>query len=241
MTRARFRFVLLPLVLVCAATPARAEFFGASDAPAPPAPVVLLPFGDDNPSLWATLEIQRQIQILKRLLAREQAVNEMTQAALSIGVFDPYIAPPDLGLCQQVPANIPCSNAYADLYPGFKPDPLPVAPPGLSADALAGELRGDGLMPLSLADAPDGLLASNLYWTSVTCFQSTCSAIVTADPDNARARYHIRPGDQLPDGTTVSVISATGVTLSAGDDVIALKPAPKPKPKDDKAETGPFG
>lgn len=237
------RRVVALLVAVCACTApaaAHAEFFGSSDA-APAALPPLAPFGDDNPSLAATLEIQRQIQILRRLLAREQAVNEMVAASLEIGVMDPFVAPPDLTLCQQIPANIPCSNAHADLYPGFRPEPPPVAPPTLGADTLAQELKGDGLMPMSLDDAPDGLGADNLYWTSVTCFQSVCSAVVTPDPDNTRARYHIRPGDALPDGTVVSAISATGVTLSAGDDIIALKPAPKPKPKEDKIEAGPFG
>jgi hypothetical protein len=232
------RFYTAVAVVLCVSLSAHAEMFGASDAPVPAPPPVL--FGDDNPSLSAVLAIQKQIQILKRLIAREEAVNTMTQSALNIGVLSPYITPPDITLCRQVPANIPCSDAYADMYPGFRPAPEIVTPPSVSAADVADTLKGDGLLPLSLEDAPDNLGADTLYWLSVTCFATDCSAVVTPDPNNVRARYRIRTGDALPDGAVVSGISASGVTLNAGDDTIALKPAPRPKPKE-KVETGPFG
>jgi hypothetical protein len=66
-----------------------------------------------------------------------------------------------------------------------------------------------------------------LYWTNVTCLQTDCSAVITPDPNDPRARYRVTTGEKLADGAVVSRISAEGVTLENNSKSVLLDPAPK--------------
>ena len=114
---------LAAAILLCA-PPGQAQVFG--DAPA-----TAEKFGGKNTQLTVLLDLQYQMQLLKRLIEHERSVNGIVQAAVSIGLNNPAIPTPDETLCSQVPANIPCAQAYAQMYPDFSVTGLatPAMPP----------------------------------------------------------------------------------------------------------------
>jgi hypothetical protein len=182
-------------------------------------------FGNDNPQLKDILQLQYQMQLLKRLIERERVANNMVSAAIAIGTLDPTVPKPDRDLCTQVPANIACATAYDDLYPGYSVKPIekPVIaaiPPSLSNIAsLPGSMK-------DAANAAIDALGMKLFWTDVTCLQKKCSAIISPKPSDPAARYRVSVGEKLPDGSVVDAISASGVTLMRGKKAIKLEPAP---------------
>lgn len=213
------------LSLLCAvaiatvfALPASAQRFGDGSAFAP------AKFGENNAQLKAVLALQYQMQILRRMIEREKSVNAMIVSAVAIGVSEPRIPKPDQALCLQVPANIPCAQAYKDIYPDYSvaKTEAPVPMPSAEMTATMPAIGADQLPAL-----PQAAAADTLYWTDVTCLQQKCTAIITPDPKNPRARYRVTTGDVLADGAIVSGISANGVTLSDKKKSVTLDPAPK--------------
>ena len=203
--------------------PAQAQAFGDTSAFAP------AKFGEKNEQLKSLLELQYQMQVLKRLIEREKSVNQMLESALAVGVTKPQIPKPDRALCEQIPANIACAQAYKGIYPHYSVEPelamMPVSPPALGI-ASTGSVPMIGANSLTPLPGPQAN-GSSLYWISVTCLQTECSAVITPDPADPRARYRVTTGEKLPDGTLVSDISANGVTLDSGSKVTRLDPAPK--------------
>lgn len=179
-------------------------------------------FGEQNAQLATLLDLQYQMQVLKRLIDYEQSVNQIVQAAINIGVSDPAIAAPNEDLCRQVPANIPCAQAYDALYPDFSMGnvltPLP-APEPVPTRAVANELPVETEVPQTLAES--------LYWTDITCLAQKCTAIISPDVKNPQARYRISTGETLPDGAVIKSISASGVVIERGKKSITLEPAPQ--------------
>lgn len=228
----RFSFSLL-CCLVLALSPglsARAE-----EAPAPVATMEsTVKIAEPNPALQSTLQLQTQIQILKRLLAHEQSVSAMVKAAIAIGLRDPALPRPDKELCEQVPGNIVCASAWPDLYKDFG---LKIAANKSKAPVVAATPPDIKTMPRVTKDVPDvaeqlpvpepAAAVASLYWMDITCVQEKCSAVISPEPNNPNARYRITPGETLPDGATVSAISAAGVTLRRDDADVRLEPAPQ--------------
>lgn len=192
-------------------------------------------FGRNNPSLRQLLTIQDQNQLLKKLVEREKSVNDMIQAAVGIGILHPPVPAPDKALCSAVPANIPCAQAYASLYSDFSltpvkqevataaatPAPLPEAPSIMENTDIP------ALSAKNLSALPEPVLASApIYWTDITCLGMKCSAVISPDPGNPKARYRIVTGEKLSDGSVVQSISAAGVTLNRDNKPVRLEPAP---------------
>lgn len=211
------------LIGLAPAVPAQAQAFGDSSAFAP------AKFGEKNEHLKTLLALQYQMQVLKRMIEREKSVNAMIDSAIAVGVTDPQVPKPDRALCEQIPANIACAQAYKGMYPNYSVEPvisaMPTLPPPASGIASLGtvpSINANDLNPL-----PGPQPGPGLYWVSVTCLQQECSAVLTPDPADPRARYRVTTGEKLPDGTVVSDISANGVTLDSGSKVTHLDPAPK--------------
>jgi hypothetical protein len=200
-----------------------AQFF--DDAPEPPAFV----FVEKNQVLKNILDLQNQMQLLKRVIQHETAVNQMVEASVSIGLNDPQIPAPNMEVCKSLPANIPCAQAYEEMYQDFsvaKAAPaMPVAStqvsnadiPALPADALS-EIPG-------IAEAP-AATAAGIFWMDISCMSKKCSALVSADPKNPDALYRVYVGDKLEDGSTVKAISISGVTIDEKGKEVKLEPAP---------------
>lgn len=209
--------------------PAAAQAFGATATPVQPPS---LAFSTKNKQLQDVLHLQRQIQLLKQLIDHEKAVNEIVRSSVNLGISDPNIPTPQRSLCTELPANIPCAQAYHNLYEGFSVDrakaeiaaPTPALPPAASI------LDNSDIPSLDAATLPDLPVSvfdgSMLYWTDITCLGDTCSAVITTDPANFRARYRVVPGETLPDGSVIQSISAGGVRIGRGSKTIQLEPAP---------------
>ncbi len=214
-----FLIILLGFGLA-SALPAHAQAFGDARSFVPAT------FGDKNPQLKAILALQYQLQILRRMLEREKAVNAMVASAVDIGIGDPLIPKPDRTLCLQIPANIPCAQAYKNLYPDYSVEPNLMARQDNQPPAIP-ELASNELPPLPSAELIIPVAGATLYWTNVTCLSDVCSAVITPDPADPRARYRVIMGEKLADGATVTKISAQGVTLEQDNVPVILEPAPK--------------
>lgn len=212
----RLFLALLVMALILPIRPAGAGAFGDETPQA-------ANFGGDNAQLRDMLALQYQMQLLKRLIEREKAANNMIQAALNVGVSGPAIPLPDRALCEQVPANMPCADAYKGLYADYtaapaKLTPLPAPIPQPSANpALLAEVKDDIV---------EQVMLSSFYWTDITCLQDRCSAVISPDPANPMSRYRVSVGEVLPDGGVISAITAAGVTMTRGEKQIHLDPAP---------------
>lgn len=220
-----FLSVLAVLMIGTANVQAQGAFGGDENGAFAPAK-----FGENNSQLKAILDLQYQLQLLKRMIEREKSVSSMVSSALEIGVTNPYIPAPDRTLCLQVPANIACALAYKGMYPDYSVETQtpPAAPPTAASNDMVGipAMASKELPPLPLSDLkiPEH---GTLYWSAVTCMHLTCSAVITPTPGDPRARYQVLIGDKLADGAVVSEISAAGVTLQHHDKPVMLEPAPK--------------
>ncbi|MDB5477670.1 MAG: hypothetical protein JWM96_165 [Alphaproteobacteria bacterium] len=216
-----FGFVLL---LAFYSASVRAQAFGESAVPA------TIQFGTENPSLKSLLQLQYEIQLLKKLIEHETSVNQIVDSSIQIGMTSPVIPAPDRELCAQVPANIPCAQAFNDLYENFSTS-AESAPSTGSSLPPAALLADSGIPTLDAGALPElnavALDSSRLYWTDITCLAQKCSAVISPDVTDPNARYRIIPGETLPDGSTIQAISATGVVIQRDKQVIHLEPAPQ--------------
>lgn len=220
----RFLFPLcLVAILLCQNTPSHAQIF---ETPAS----VSIGFGAENKQLATVLQLQYQMQVLKRLIEHERAVGQMVESSIAIGLNNPAINTPDRELCAQVPANLPCAEAYTDLYENFignRPDPIVTATP---IEARAPILADSDVPNLSAQPLPDNLPAAqiafdNLFWTDITCMAMKCSAVISPNPADPKARYRVVVGEKLPDGSTIERISAAGVSITRNGEKVSLEPA----------------
>lgn len=222
MTRFATRFLLA----LCCAFALSGHLAHAQIFATPQAAPASIEFGAQNPELKKLLDLQYQLQLLKRLIEHQKAVNGVVQSAVSIGAIDPAIPAPSRELCESVPANIPCAQSWPDMYKGFSVEiakPLvPVTPPSADIASVIPAMQGEALPQL-----PDSFAGADLFWTDITCLGSKCSAIISPEPQNPAARYRISPGETLPDGAVISAISAAGVTIQRGKKTIQLDPAPQ--------------
>jgi hypothetical protein len=205
-------------LMVALASPAVADPFGAS-------PRVTPTFGKDNDHLRKILALQYQMQILKRLIERERIANNMVQAAVEVGVFDPEVPKPDRDLCAQVPGNIPCALAYSDLYADFSVKKT--APPPMLVAIDPPKSDDDTKEPVTpVQEAVVEMLGAQMFWTDITCLEEKCSAVISANPADPTTLFRVKVGETLPDGGVVSGISVNGVTLKRGNKEVKLEPAP---------------
>lgn len=226
---ALFCSTLCLIAMIGMTSSAMAQFFGSDDEPvAPPS----LSFSTKNKQLQDVLQLQYQIQVLKKLIEHEKAVNDIVKSSVTLGIQNPNIPTPDEKTCREIPANIPCAQAYHDLYDGFsvtaaKAEPLTPINTLPPAASILDSSDIPFLDAATLPDLPAELFSGNtLYWTDITCLTENCSAVITPDPNNRLARYRVMAGEKLPDGSIIQSISASGVRLEQGKKTIHLEPAP---------------
>lgn len=225
-------FLCLIALLAMPASLSWAQFSsGNTPSSEPVAPVVSsvshIGFGQNNPQVKRLLELQDQNQLLKKLIERETSVNQMIEAAIGVGISSPFVPAPDKNLCQAVPANIPCAQAYTSLYENYSTSPKPVQVAMPAANSIMEDTDIPALNARDLSALPEPVLATaEIFWTDITCLGMKCSAVISPDPADPKARYRIVTGEKLPDGSIVQAISATGVTIKRDNKAIALDPAP---------------
>jgi hypothetical protein len=220
---------LLSLLILClvllvgmGVQPACAQFDSNKPPAEPP-----LQFGQKNPQLKTILALQEQLQLLRRLIDHENAVNQMVIAATAIHITDPVIPTPDREICNAVPANIPCAQAYPSLYSNYSvaPEKHPVAAPvslPIVADAVK-EISKEKKPP----KAKPMIEYAAIFWTNITCLNERCSAVISGNPKDPKASYRIMTGEKLPDGSVIHAISAAGVTILRDNKIVQLDPAPQ--------------
>ena len=179
-------------------------------------------FSTDNAQLQDVLQLQYQIQLLKRLLEREKTVNDGAQAGRDIGMKKPVLSRPERDLCAAVPANIPCAQAYADLYPGFDVKPVVKEAAAPAPVAKQDEPKKKSAAPVKPAVPID----PKIFWLDVTCLEDDCSALLASNPNDPQSRRRVHAGDTIA-GATVRRISASGVMLERNGRSFRASPAPR--------------
>lgn len=178
-------------------------------------------FAKDNPELEATLALQHQIHVLQDMITREQEANRLLQKGKEIGLAAPTIDKPDQNLCASVPANIPCAQAYPQLYAGFTATPiLPEMPSPVQTAAIAATKVKRTSGPVVQEKTP------TLYWLDIACLGTECSALIATDPNNPRTHHRVKAGEPFK-GFTIQNISARGVTARYEGRDITVTPAPR--------------
>jgi hypothetical protein len=181
----------------------------------------------DNILLDKTLQLQQQIQLLKSLIERESAVNQMAEAALKINLNDPVLPAPARPICAELPANIPCAQAYPELYPDFdvaSVTPVRYAPPVIeSAVRTAKPSKTEKAAPIETQPPP-------FVWLDIRCLKQKCTALIAEDINNSKTFQRVNEGQTIGE-MKITAISASGITVKypdrSGDRSIRLNPAPR--------------
>jgi hypothetical protein len=192
-------------------------------------------FDTNNVYLEDTLRLQYQISLLEKMIQRQSSISRLEKNYQELGL--PFRQPlPPRGICEQIPANIPCYRAYPELYDVVLPvvgqlDTLIEEP--LSVDMILdeSELREEPSAPAPDSHKkaePVSYVADRYNWTEVLCGGGVCSAVVVKD-NNPMLRRTVQEGDLLEGGNiTVGKITAKGVTVLEEGKTVSLSPARAP-------------
>ncbi len=171
-----------------------------------------------NPYLGGILQLQDQIELIKKLSERQETLAKLRETYGALGI--PFTAPPPTrSVCEKIPPSLVCVEAYPDLLKVAMPmedlgENLPVVP------------------SVAVAPTPDPGpvedVGPDYRWTDVSCAGGTCRAVIV-EADDGRARRTVAEGDTLSDGeTVVSRIAFEGVRVTHGGKDWALMPAVAP-------------
>lgn len=233
--------VIVPIVISLAFSPAKAQdklpvidALNKEEVTNLPLSQGFSNYQSNNLYLEDTLKLQYQISLLEKMIERQGNIARLEKSYMDLGLpFDQPIPP--RGICEQIPANIPCHRAHPDLYNIILPEvgqlDMLIEEP-LSVDMIVSGTQASQESKKQEALAPDPVeepkLAENYNWTEVLCGGGVCSAVIIKDNDSTLRRT-VQEGDTLEDGKiSVKSITATGVILSEGGQDVALKPAIDP-------------
>lgn len=158
-------------------------------------------FNYSNTYLNDILELQYQTTLLEKMIVRQGSISRLENAYINVGI--PFEQPlPPKGICEQIPANVPCYSAYPDLYPEILPE---VEEAGIPADMGMAEP-----VTVNIEPPKPSKLESGYKWAEIMCRGGDCSAVVS----NGTSRRTVREGDDLNDNIVVTSITSKGVTVS---------------------------
>jgi len=181
-------------------------------------------FNYENPYLNETLILQYQNILLEKMIQRQSALARTEKSFMDVGV--PFNAPaPPRGICEQLPANVPCYRVYPELYGGptatvSQIDETPIPPP-VSQKVASSPPPAKEQKEFSAAPPTD---VTAYRWAEITCAGGRCTAVVVHNG----ARRSVRTGDLLEEGIRVERITATGVDVAAGGRTESLPAAAAP-------------
>jgi hypothetical protein len=207
-----------------------------------------------NKYLADKITLQYQIALISNLITWQKQVGEIQEAYTNIGVN--YTTPqPPRGLCAQVPANVPCFNAYPDVYPETEDEleerlkeideqKAQAAPLVDDIAALQNSLRpelnpntpkGQSALDTVIEKAAKGEMAPALKkavpvttqyeWIEIFCLSGACEAVV-GSKDDIEFRRTVKVDETLPDGSRVTKVQPGRMEVSKAGEIIPLKPAP---------------
>ena len=201
---------------------------------------ITLPVAPQNPNfqlknqfLEDTLRLQYQISLLESMIQRQSGIARLEKNYLDLGVSFEQPAPPR-GICEQLPANIPCYRAYPELYDIVLPEiqqldllieePLTIE----QVEIPPTELDLPEPEPENILALPTKSVATQYAWAEILCGGGVCSGVVVKNNDSSKRRT-VQVGDTLESGSIeVAEISSIGITLRDGEETIKIDPAVAP-------------
>lgn len=170
----------------------------------------------NNQSMRSNLLLQNDITMLNALTAWQEQVSELEGTYRSAGLnFKP--PKPPRHICDQVPSNSLCENAYPELAPQIEIETVtqPVSPTTPTAPST----RSIRQAP----EAPKIIRAENYEWDRISCIQDNCRAVLLDKEQNLR--FSVEQGEILEPGVTIASIDASGITIREGGENYDLRSA----------------
>lgn len=159
-------------------------------------------FGESNPYFHETLTLHHQIGLLEQMIRRQSYIARLEKNYIELGL--PFVEPaPPRGICEQIPANIPCARSYPDIYDISLPvvsdfDAIP-----LSIDMLKQDLE----------KKKETFLSDQYRRSDIACDGDICEATIIDIMDPSKPLY-LKEGDQFAnDQLRVVKVSFNGVFI----------------------------
>lgn len=177
-----------------------------------------------NEEMRKTLMLQNQITMINALTNWQSQVSKMEETYINAGL--PFDAPkPPRYICEQVPANTVCGDAYEDLAP--EPDmmaTLPVVPSDMADPNLKKLSSAKKKKQQEPVEPP-----VSYSWTDIRCKGLDCTAVLV--DDNGGARITVMQGESIDDGIMVQTITPESVTITVRGKTEKLSPSDQPAHK----------
>lgn len=156
----------------------------------------------ENSDMRDQLLLQNDITMLNALSSWQEQVGELERTYQSAGLpFDP--PKPPRNICDQVPSNSLCANAYEDL-----------APIKTVANNIAAPTANANNAPVSQAKPMPQIRAKNYEWDKISCIQDNCRAVILDKAQNLK--FSVEQGETLDNKLVISAISPSGITVREG-------------------------
>lgn len=164
----------------------------------------------ENERMKSVLELQNQITMINALTAWQTQITKLEETYIQAGLsFTP--PPPPRHLCEQVPPNAVCSDAYADLAP---PDAEPAAETPKSVVATKDKTKTPEKPPV-------------IYeWADIRCMAGDCRATIIDMASGMRMTG--TEGEMVAEGVVVQSITPSGVRVTIDGAGTDLRPSDAP-------------
>ncbi len=167
----------------------------------------------DNDQMRMHLLLQNEITMLGALQSWQTQVSELESTYARAGL--PFTQPePPRTICEQIPSNSICNEAYPDLAP---------KPKKTDAKKISNALAVSGVITpqQSAVPAPVMARATNYEWASISCVIDNCRAVLLDKAQNLR--FSVFSGETIDDGIMITKITPFGVTVSEKGKTIKLR------------------
>lgn len=185
-------------------------------------------FGSQNLYLEDTLQLQYQISLLERMVERQANIARLEKNYTDLGLAFEQPIPP-YGICNNIPANVPCFRAYPELYDVILPqytqiDVLDQQP--ITVEAPAPVVQPE--QQVTKEEPEPEMLTTSYLWVEILCGGGVCSAVLIKNSD-MEFRRTVQEGDVLEDGAIqVLTISSEGVKVLEAGKEADITPALSP-------------
>lgn len=169
--------------------------------------------GIRNTRMKSVLELQNQITMLNALTNWQSQVTKMEETYLRAGI--PFTAPnPPRNICEQVPPNSVCSEAYSDMK--------------MPEDAAKAKAKKDESE--ATKEAVKEEKAPVVYeWADIRCMSQDCTATIIDTATGMRVTG--REGEIIADGVIVQDVNPMGVRVTIDGVGTDLDPSEAPAVK----------
>lgn len=184
----------------------------------------------DNEDMRTHLVLQNEITMLGALQNWQEQVSELRKTYAKANI--PFSQPdPPRNICEQVPSNKICNDAYPDLV---------LKPKESETVSNINDLRVSGvdIPKVNEVVAEPVSRANNYEWASVSCLGNDCKAVLLDKVQNLR--FSVTNGEAIDEGVTVSNITPMGVMVREKDKVVKLRSSEPSVSSDDSLSVNPL-